>query len=139
MHTALSDIRWQQRFANYKKAFARFTEAKEVLEIDLNNKLIQMALIQTFEFTYELGWKVIKDFLKYNGIDVKLPREVIKEGFATAIINDGQAWIEMMGDRNATSHTYNEEFAAQIIANILNNYSRAFAELDTYLSSKLDG
>ena len=47
MNTTLSDIRWQQRFANYKKAFARFTEAKEVLEIDLNNKLIQMALIQT--------------------------------------------------------------------------------------------
>ena len=114
-------------------------EAKEALAQDLDNNLIQMALIQTFEFTYELGWKVIKDFLKYNGIDVKLPREVIKEGFAAAIITDGQAWIEMMDDRNATSHTYNEEFAAQIIKNILNNYSNAFAELEVFLSSKLDG
>lgn len=139
MNNTLNDIRWQQRFANYKKAFARFTEAKEVLEIDLSNKLIQMALIQTFEFTYELGWKVIKDFLKYNGIDMKLPREVIKEGFAAGVISDGQAWINMMSDRNATSHAYNEEFAAQIIQNILNNYSRAFTELEIFLSSKIDG
>lgn len=139
MNAISGEVRWQQRFANYNKAFARFNEVKEVLNKDINNKIIQMALIQTFEFTYELGWKVIKDFLKYNGIDVKLPREVIKEGFAAGIITDGQAWIDMMSDRNATSHTYNEEFALQIIHNILSKYSIAFGDLQIFLSGKLDG
>lgn len=132
-----TDIRWKQRFENYSKAYQRFFEACSVLEKDMDNKLIQMALIQAFEFTFELGWKMIKDYLKYNGIDVKLPREVIKEGFATGIIKDGQAWIDMMDDRNATSHSYNQNVADEIVKNIYANYASAFSQLLDFFNAKL--
>ena len=73
-----------------------------------DNQLYQMALIQAFEFTFELGWKVVKDYFKYNGVDARLPREAIKEGFAVGVIEDEQLWIDMMDARNSTSHSYDD-------------------------------
>jgi len=64
-----------------------------------------MALIKSFEMTFELSWKTLKDYLKYNGIDVKLPREVIKQSFSNDIIADGQLWIEMLEERHLVAHT----------------------------------
>ena len=133
----MTDIRWQQRFANYTKALLRFNQALAAVSQEGSNQLYQMALIQTFEFTFELGWNVVKDYLKYNGIDAKLPREAIKEGFAAGVIEDGQAWIEMMDDRNASSHSYNDNVAAQIINNIQNKYAVAFTQLSEFLQAKL--
>lgn len=132
-----NDIRWQQRFANYQKALQRLNQAAVAVRADPSNQLYQMALIQAFEFTFELGWKVVKDYLKYNGIDARLPREAIKEGFASGIIEDGQLWIDMMDDHNATSHSYDEKIAGRIINNLVNNYVTAFQQLAAYLTGKL--
>lgn len=132
-----NDIRWQQRFANYQKALERLNQAAVAVKNDPGNQLYQMALIQAFEFTFELGWKVVKDYLKYNGIEARLPRDAIKEGFASGIIEDGQRWIDMMDDRNATSHSYDEEIATRIINNLLDNYVSGFKQLSDYLTEKL--
>jgi len=99
---------------------------------------LQIALIKAFEMTFELSWKTLKDFLNYNGIDVKLPREIIKQAFANDIIIDGQMWINMLEDRNLMSHTYDQERAQLAIQHICHGYIAGLAQLQTYLLERLD-
>ncbi len=118
------DIRWLQRLENLEKAYARFRKAVDAHEAEPKNDLIQMALVQAFEFTFELSWKTVKDYLAYNGIQkLTLPRDIIKEGFAHRIIEDGQQWIDMMMDRNLMAHTYSEEKARQAVQHITRTLS----------------
>jgi len=94
-----SDIRWKQRFDNLQRAHRRLLWALEIEQQDPENDLIRMAVIKAYEFTFELSWKTLKDFLAYNGIDAKLPRDVLKQAFATGLIRDGQLWIDMLEER----------------------------------------
>lgn len=135
----MSETRWIQRFENYQKALNNFVETESCIKKEGINKIYTMALIQSFEIVFELGWKTIKDYLEFNGIKVDTPREVIKEAFANNIILEGQIWIDMMEARNKTSHTYREEFARELCENILNNYKEALVNLSTFLESKLNG
>ena len=131
------DIRWLQRFDNLKKAYARFRKALDAHLADPRNDLIQMALVQAFEFTFELSWKTVKDYLAYNGIKkLTLPRDIIKEGFAHRIIEDGQQWIDMMMDRNLMAHTYSEENAQQAVAHIVERYQHGLAQVYEFLRTK---
>ena len=91
-----SDIRWKQRFDNLQRAYRRLRWALEIHQQDPSDELIRMAVIKAYEFTFELSWKTLKDFLAYNGIDAKLPREVLKQAFATGLVSDGQLWIDML-------------------------------------------
>jgi nucleotidyltransferase substrate binding protein (TIGR01987 family) len=104
------DIRWKQRFDNFERAF-RFLQS-ELVERPLDDfsDLEQQGLVQRFEFSFELAWKTMKDFLESSGIQINLvtPKAVIKEAFAAKIIDDGQIWIDMMLDRNLLSHTYDQ-------------------------------
>lgn len=77
-----------------------------------------MALIQSFEVCFELAWKVLKDYLNSNGINVYLPKEVIKKAFSAEVIKDGQIWIDMLNARNSTSYEYNLDKIQAIISNI---------------------
>ncbi|MES2615724.1 MAG: HI0074 family nucleotidyltransferase substrate-binding subunit [Bdellovibrionota bacterium] len=131
----MDDIRWQQRFQNYSNAFEKFTLAHTAYTEDKNNILFQMALIQSFEFTFELAWKTVKDYLKFKGVDLKLPREVLKEGFRVGILKNGQQWINMMNDRNATSHTYDDKVVESIANNIISEYWVLLKELRDYFDS----
>ena len=97
-----------------------------------------MALIQAFEIVFELAWKTMKDYLEFSGIIANTPRETIKEAFSANIIANGQMWINMMEARNKTSYEYNEEFFQQVSQDVLNNYSKQFANLSIYLESKID-
>src|SRR3989338_6513485 len=99
------DIRWKQRFDNLQSAYQRLRHAVQANAQAPDNDLFQMALVKAFEMTFELSWKTMKDYLKYNGVEVKLPREVIKQAFANDIIADGQLWIDMLEDRNLMAHT----------------------------------
>ena len=72
------------------------------------------ATIKRFEFTFELSWKCLKQYFQEQGIIVNYPKEIIKEAFATGLINDEQLWLQMLNDRNMTSHTYNRQLADQI-------------------------
>lgn len=120
-------IRLIQKFNDYKKAVERLSE---VLEADLQNEFIYDAAIQRFEFTYELSWKLIKGFLSYGGItEVLTPREVFKEAFSVGLIPEGQKWIEMLKDRNLTSHVYDEEMAKDIYVRVKSIYMELFIAL----------
>jgi len=104
----MNDIRWKQRFENFEKAVRLLEEA--LGQIDDLSILEKGGTIQRFEFTVELAWKTMKDFLGSGGIEVipLTPKQIIKEAFAAKIIPDGQLWIDMLETRNRLSHTYDE-------------------------------
>lgn len=131
------DIRWQQRFDNWQSAYKRLRHAVMANAERPDDELIQMALIKAFEMTFELSWKTMKDYLKYNGVDVKLPREIIKQAFANDIVTDGQQWIDMLEDRNLMAHTYDEARARLAVGHICQRYMSGLAQLDQYLSARL--
>jgi nucleotidyltransferase substrate binding protein (TIGR01987 family) len=128
------DIRWQQRFQNFEKAFLFLQTA---VNKDEYNPIEIGGLVQAFEFTFELGWKTIKDYLYEQGIEARFPREAIKEAFATQIIVDGHTWIEMLEKRNELSHTYNEEVAERAVHVIKESYYLAIKQVYEYLKEQM--
>lgn len=132
------DIRWQQRFDNWQAAYQRLQQAVNANAETPNNDIIQMALIKGFEMTFELSWKTMKDYLNYNGIEVKLPREALKHAFANEIVADGQLWIDMLEDRNLMAHTYDAARAKIAVGHIVERYMTGLEQLRQYLLARLD-
>jgi nucleotidyltransferase substrate binding protein (TIGR01987 family) len=133
-----SDIRWKQRFENLQASYAQLIEAIDAHKESPTNTLIPMALIKAFEMTFELSWKTMKDYLTYNGIDAKMPREVIKQAFAFNIVNEGQPWINMLEDRNLMSHTYDNVRATLAVQKICGEYVKALSALQDYFLERLN-
>jgi len=133
----MQDVRWKQRFNNLQSAYQRLQHAVQANAQTSDNDLIRLALIKSFEMTFELSWKTMKDYLKYNGIDMKLPREVIKQAFANDIITDGQLWIDMLEDRNLMAHTYDEARALEAVNHICRRYMEGLEQLYQYLLARL--
>jgi nucleotidyltransferase substrate binding protein (TIGR01987 family) len=127
------DIRWQQRFKNYQKALAqlrKFIQKKELSELE------EQGLIKAFEYTYELAWTTLKDFLEYQGYaDIYGSRDTIRKSFELNLIPDGQAWMDMLESRNKTSHTYNEETANEICQAVQERYFQLFERLHDTLNA----
>jgi len=101
------DIRWKQRFANFEKALQQLTKG---IEENTGNPidLIKEGIIQRFEFTHELAWKVMKDYLEYEGYkNITGSRTATREAFNKGLLVDGQHWMDMIESRNNTVHTYN--------------------------------
>jgi len=121
------DIRWQQRLQNYLKALARLQFAVELsLERPLSD-LEQQGLIQAFEFTHQLAWKVMKDYFVYQGnADITGSRDAVREAFAVQLVEDGQGWMDMIKSRIHSSHTYNQDTADAVTADIVSRYLNLF-------------
>jgi len=153
-----TDIRWEQRFSIYKKALSKLAGAVKYIEYNfldednpeenenlgfILNDLVKQGLIQSFEFTYELAWNVMKDFASSQGIvDIRGSRDAAREAFAMKLIKNGDVWMEMIKSRNKTIHTYNEETANEIFLKIIQEYLPAFIEfqntMDGILNSNKD-
>lgn len=112
--------RLTERIENFNKAFRLYKLA--INAFDKENELTHMALIQAFEICFELAWKVIKDYLNQEGIEVYLPKQVIKEAFNNEVIKTGQIWIEMLETRNSTSQEYNMEKVNEMLLKISTIY-----------------
>ena len=133
-----NNIRWQQRLENYQKALDVLDSAAAAVKASPDDKLYTIALIQSFKFSWELGWKVLKDYLTYEGIDVQpTPRQVIKQAFHQQIIEDGQLWIDMLEARNTMSHVYDEQKALAAAEAITKHYHPALKELSDYFSNQV--
>lgn len=131
----MQDIRWKQRFNNYKKALLTLNEAIQLAQTRPLSKLEQQGLIQSFEYTHELAWKVFKDFLEYKGISGLIgSKDATRSAFKNGIIERGDAWMQMIADRNLTSHTYDQNTAQAIADNIVEKYHPAFNEMAEKLS-----
>lgn len=129
------DIRWKQRFQNFENAFKYFENAVELEEY---SELEASGLVQAFEFTFELGWKTLKDYLYEMGLVTNFARDTIKESFRGKIIEDGQAWIDMLEKRNSLSHTYNQKTAKKAVSLIRKKYYPAIKQAYEMLKSKLE-
>jgi nucleotidyltransferase substrate binding protein (TIGR01987 family) len=124
------DMRWKQRFNNYLQALQTLTDAVALAQQRPLTTLEQQGLIQGFEFTHELAWNVLKDYLEAQGFVVLIDsRNATRQAFKDALIQDGEAWMNMIKARNLTSHTYNTAVAAGIAADILSRFYPAFAAM----------
>ena len=129
------DIRWIQRFNHFGKALSQLQEAVTLAQQRSLSKLEEQGLIQAFEFTHELAWNTLKDFLENRGVqNLYGSKDSTREAFKQGLVENGQAWMEMINSRNLSSHTYEEATASQIVAAIRSTY---FAEFGA-LSSKLE-
>ncbi len=121
------DIRWIQRLSNYNKALKRLSDAVVLNEKRPLSELEKQGLIQAFEFTHELAWKVMQDFFVYQGnTEIRGSRDATREAFKTELITDGDNWMEMIKKRNLTSHTYNDETAEEIYKSIIEYFYPLF-------------
>lgn len=134
------EVRWKKRFHNYIKAFEKLAEAVQkikqeypiqpnghIIKDDFLDNIIKEGLIQRFEYTHELAWNVMKDFLTNAGNNnIFGSKDATREAFAVGIILNGEIWMDMIQSRNKTSHTYNSETADDIFLKIIHEYYEEF-------------
>ncbi len=122
-----SDIRWIQRFNNFKKAFSQLEEAEKLAEERSLSKLEEQGLIQAFEYTHELAWKTLKDFLENRGVqNLYGSKDTTRAAFKAGLIGNGDIWMEMIVSRNLISHTYDDATADNIVSAIHSDYFSEF-------------
>src|SRR6478672_4874921 len=127
-----TDVRWRQRFENFRKALTQLSSAGALTKQRDLTDLEQQGLIQAFEFTHELAWNTLKDFLESRGrSNIFGSKDATREGFAAGLIEDGDAWMQMIESRNETTHTYDEETADAIGKAILSSYVAQFEKFQT--------
>lgn len=129
------DIRWVQRFINYRKALFKMTQAVRLVSENIDrdddiDDLLEEGLIQRFEYTHELAWNVMKDYEVYQGYtDIHGSRDAIRKALQIGII-DNELWMKSIVDRNLTSHDYDDETADTILDAILSTYYPLFVEFE---------
>lgn len=124
------------KFETLKKMLKKLEAA---LEKDAHlDELYLDGTIQRFEFVYELSWKLMKSYLEYQGTEVVSPRETFREGFKDGMISDATEWINLMINRNKTSHTYKEETAWDIYDKIKSEYIVLFKNFEKEMREKLN-
>ena len=126
------DVRWRQRFENFRKAFEQLSSAAALTQQRDLTDLEQQGLIQAFEFTHELAWTTLKDFLESRGrLNIFGSKDATREAFGAGLIENGEAWMLMIESRNATTHTYDEKTADAIAQAILTRYVPEFEKFQT--------
>ncbi len=124
------DIRWQQRLNNYEKALSQLTDAVDLSQRRELSDLEKQGLIQVFEFTHELAWNTLKDFLEHKGqAELYGSRDATRKAFELEIIEDGDSWMQMIQNRNRSSHTYNQKVMQEIIDAVTTDYHKQFQSL----------
>ncbi len=118
-----NEPRWKYRFTNFSRAFTLLRDALEP-GVGALNQLEREGVIQRFEYTFELAWNTLKDRLEYDGIVLHTvtPRSVIRQAFQSGLIGDGETWLDMLTDRNLSSHTYDAAKIEAVLNNIYNRY-----------------
>lgn len=121
-------------------AIKRFSDAHERLKEAVNEMETPLSIdgtIQRFEFTFELAWKTIQKFIGYEGFDCNTPRECLRKAYSAGLIDNEEIWLDMLDDRNITSHIYNEALAKNIYDRIKQYYVKKLEGLRDLLSERL--
>ena len=127
------DIRWIQRLNHFTKALGQM---KKFIQKGKLNELEEQGLIQAFEYTYELAWNTLKDYLEMQGeTEIHGSRDAFRLAFQRGLIEDGETWMDMVRSRTLTSHTYNEEIAKQIASAVSQQYFPQFVKIHEKLQS----
>jgi nucleotidyltransferase substrate binding protein (TIGR01987 family) len=131
------DIRWRQRLSNYRRALSQLQKFVDHGQL---NELEQQGLIKAFEFTHELAWNVLKDYLQYQGHNaIHGSRDATREAFELGLLHDGDIWMGMITSRSQSAHTYNKETADEISRLILDDYFSLFKALEQKMIGLADG
>ena len=132
-----TDIRWIQRYANFHKASMKLLEVTETDRfLDDLSELEREGLVQRFEYTFELAWKVMQDLLLYKGYEFMLgPNGTLKMAFEDGLITDHDAWRRMAKSRNTLSHVYDEDEVRPIVELIFSDYAPLLKSLDEALGN----
>jgi len=121
------DIRWKQRHFNFGKAMALLSAALAITSPDVTQKA---GVIQFFEISFEMAWNTLKDYLEYQGhTGLRSPRDTLKKAFEVGLISDGHAWLELLNDRNLSTHIYDEEKISEIDQLIRTKYMTLLKDL----------
>ncbi len=124
------DVRWKQRFKHFEQAYAQLEKAVKLSKKRPLSELEEQGIIQAFEYTHELAWNVLKDFLEEQGVrDLYGSKDSSREAFKRGLIENGDSWMDMVQSRNLTSHTYNRDIAQKIVQAILEKYFAEFGRL----------
>jgi nucleotidyltransferase substrate binding protein (TIGR01987 family) len=130
------DVRWIQRFNHYARALSQLKEAVELAQQRPLSKLEEQGLIQAFEYTYELAWNTLKDYLQSQGeTAIHGSRDAFRLAFQRGLIHNGEAWMDMVRSRTLTSHTYNEDTAHQIARLVVEQYFPLYVQLHETLQA----
>ena len=130
--------RWIQRFDNFSKALKHLSEAVEIYNSRSLSNLEKQGVVQGFEFTHELAWKVMKDFFNDRGNNnIYGSKDATREAFQFDLISDGDVWMSMIQSRNLSSHTYDEDTIENIIDIIFNSYYERFVEFEKKMKDLL--
>lgn len=118
------DVRWWQRLDQFSRALAQLKSAVELANRRELSELEEQGLIQSFEFTHELAWNAMKDFLESRGVrNLFGSKDTSRSAFKQGLIDNGEVWMEMIKSRNLTTHTYNQDVASEIARAIRENYA----------------
>ena len=131
----LKKVRWGQRFSNLQKAFQQLQTG---LAIELPSNVEVQGVIKSFEFTFELAWKTLKDYLEAQGVLCQFPRETLKQSFHYGILQDSEIWLEMLGKRNLLAHTYDEQLALEAYRLISEEYFVHIQNLLVWFAGRID-
>ncbi|GMO53524.1 MAG: nucleotidyltransferase substrate binding protein [Treponemataceae bacterium] len=130
------DIRWKQRFRNYEKALLTLQNAVELSSARALTVLEKQGLIQGFEFTFELAWNVMKDYLAHQGITGIIgSKDAVRQAYKNSLISDGQIWMDMIEGRNLAAHSYSEEISDKLGKKITEVFFAQFAEFAAKMKS----
>jgi len=125
-----ADIRWRQRFDNFQRALQVLERGVELARQRPLSELEQQGLIQGFEFSHELAWNLLKDYLQYQGITGIIgSRDATRLAFQNGLILDGETWMAMIKARNQSSHTYNVDQAQTIAHDVIDRFAPLFGTL----------
>lgn len=114
-------LRWRQRFENFEKAFVKLEMV--VGRADLKtDEVCKMALVQAFEFTFEIAWKTMKDYLEEEGFELNSPKETLRQAFQSRLITDGEVWLEALKRRNNTVHNYDSVMLEETVTFIVASF-----------------
>ena len=130
------DVRWKQRFSNYKKALATLRRGLQSINKD-DDEFRKLGIIQSFEFTQELSWKLMRDFIMYSGGGEHIygSKDAVRQALSRGLISDGETWMDMIASRNESSHLYDELAALEVFCKIKGNYLPCFSALEETLNA----
>ena len=123
--------RWEQKLTSYHRALNRLAEVVNEMDKRQLNDFEADGLVQRFEFTFELAWKLIKSYAEFQGTDKEImgSRDAVRWAFENHLISDSATWMEMIKRRNDTSHNYDESTAAEVVMRVKLSYFQAFVAL----------
>lgn len=129
----------ENKNANFSQAVKRLNEANIAYRRHSDDDIYQDALIKRFEFTFELGWKSLREFLLAQGyrLEIPSPKGVFAFAYQEGILQDEALWLDMLESRNLTSHDYGRQLSQEIADKISNRFCKALSDLNKYIADHL--